>query len=86
MSWTKSSRSGKNKQKNQSEPAARDEADLHTVKLCNESDCKWPCHIAKFFKGLSCTHACALAVLINQYADQSIAVRPDGTDSDAPQG
>jgi hypothetical protein len=82
MARAESSRSGKHKQKNQREHAARDEADVHAVKLCNESDCKWPRHIAKFLEGLGCTHACAQSVLINQCADQSIAVRPDCTDSD----
>src|SRR6266496_614285 len=82
MARAESSRSGKDKQKNQREHAARDEAGMHAVKLCNESDRKWPRHIAKFLEGLGCTHACAQAVLINQRADQSIAVGPDCTDSD----
>ena len=80
--WAESSRSGKHKQKNQRERTADDEAGMHAVKLCNESDCKWPRHIAKFLEGLGCTHTCAQSVLINQCADQSIAVRPDCTDSD----
>lgn len=72
----------KDNQTNQGEQTAYDEAGLHAIELCNESDQEWPRHVAKFLERLCCAHARAESILIHQRADQSVAVSPDRTNSD----